>query len=236
MEDPHHLLATNTFSCSCSLIICSTIHSGIHRGSEPGSLDYIYFYPFLESQELGKLYGGQGASRQSWWTDLIWVDGREEEAIGKSESLQSKCGWKPELFTDTENSFVLVKSWLGEIGQPWKKNAALEAEKWPMPQEGIGGEWQRKTGHSPSYTTFFFSGCPGVCFPEISQIPQSLNVKPQVCKNRSIITTLVSLFLHWCGCGTQLQCGTVGGSEWEGHSGTETPFCHESGMAKKGTV
>lgn len=62
-------------------------------------------------------------------------------------------------------------------------------------------------------TTFFFPGCPGVSFTEISQIPQSLNVKPQVCKNRFIITTLVSYFLLRCGCGTQLQCGRRGGGE-----------------------
>lgn len=114
MVDPHNLFAMSTFSCPCSLIICSTIHSGIHKGSVPSSPDYIHLYPLLQSQELGKLYAGGGASPWCWWAGMIWVEGREGEAIWKPESLQSKCGWKTELFTDIEDGFVLVKSWLTE--------------------------------------------------------------------------------------------------------------------------
>ena len=143
MEDPHNLLSISTFSCPCSLIICSTIHSGIHKGSVPSSLDYIHLYPLLESQELGNLWAG------GWGFALVLMDRSdlswEKRRRGHLETrVSSEYMWLEDRIVHRHRELFCVSEILVKWapGQPWKRNAVLEAEGWPMPQGGMGGEWQ----------------------------------------------------------------------------------------------
>ena len=98
----------------------------------------------------------------------------KERPFGNQKSLCSKCGWKTGLFTDTENSFMLVKSCLSEhYDNPEKENVVLEAENGLCPE---AHRWRGREARlfSASYTTFPFQGCSGACLAKISLIPSSL--------------------------------------------------------------
>lgn len=136
MVHPHNLSAISTFSCPCSPISSSAGHSGIPKGLTPSSLDYVHLSTFLESQEPGQLYAWGGASSWCWWRGVIWVGERAGEAIWKPESPHSKCGWKTELFTDTENSFTLVHQDSLEEGM-WYRKQILDSAPPPAGRPAV---------------------------------------------------------------------------------------------------
>lgn len=110
----------------------------------------------------------------------------KEKAIWKSGALLSKCGWKSELFTDTENHFILVKFQLSQhLDNLEKVKVVLEAEN-------------------------VLSSSALLLYPLTLM---SLKCKPQVCKNINTFIITIPLFhlVPRCGYHPLTQCGRIDG-------------------------